>query len=81
MSVGFCGEYNPQRHFGWCFSSVYISTGVYSVASNFRGNRIDRGPEYSSGDVVGCGIDWANRSHFFTLNGQKHGKFLLSPGS
>ena len=28
------------------------------------------GPKYGPGDVIGCGVDFANRTLFFTKNGE-----------
>lgn len=35
----------------------------------------DYGPTYGMGDVVGCGLDLANSSVFFTKNGKKLGEY------
>ena len=34
-----------------------------------RGGGSQYGPQYGTGDVVGCGIDFTTRSIFFTKNG------------
>jgi len=81
MEVGFCGEYILESEFPtrYCFASAYFSGGT-SLRGTKPYKTVDCGPKYSSGDIVGCGIDWKSESYFFTLNGQKLSKFYLSPG-
>jgi hypothetical protein len=76
MGIGFCGEHILQSNTPevYRFSSVYFSTGDCLLGTKPPYNW-DSSPKYSSGDIVGCGIDWNSESYFFTLNGQKHGKF------
>ncbi|KAF8544652.1 hypothetical protein BDD12DRAFT_482102 [Trichophaea hybrida] len=74
MGVGFSGEHILQNKVpqSYCFSSVYFSTGYCLQGNKPRYNWVYCGPKYSSGDVVGCGIDWKNECYFFTHNGKKH---------
>ncbi|KAF8533475.1 hypothetical protein BDD12DRAFT_898909 [Trichophaea hybrida] len=73
MGVGFCGEHILQNNVPdhYCFSSAYFSSGTFLLGTKLDYNRFYYGSEYSSGNVVGCGIDWKSESYFFTLNGQK----------
>jgi hypothetical protein len=82
MGIGFCGEYILENNIPatYCFSSAYFSNGTCLQGTKPSYKTVDCGPKYSSGDVVGCGIDWKRESYFFTLNGQKHSKFHVSPG-
>ncbi|KAF8533302.1 hypothetical protein BDD12DRAFT_984533 [Trichophaea hybrida] len=74
MGVGFCGEHILQNHLPptYCFSSAYYAGGFCLQGTKLNDNWENCGLEYSSGDVVGCGIDWKSESYFFTLNGEKH---------
>ncbi|KAF8539827.1 hypothetical protein BDD12DRAFT_909826 [Trichophaea hybrida] len=74
MGVGICGEHILQNNvpYRYCFASVYFSRGKCLQGTKPYYDTVDCGPKYSSGDVVGCGIDWKSESYFFTLNGQKH---------
>lgn len=36
------------------------------------------GPTYGTGDVVGCGVDFASRTAFFTKNGEQLGKWTCN---
>jgi hypothetical protein len=81
MGVGFCGEYilpnSVPREY--CFASAYFSGGLWLEGTKPPYRFEDCGPKYSSGDVVGYGIDWKSESYFVTLNGQKQSKFHLIP--
>jgi hypothetical protein len=81
MGVGFCGEHILQNSVPnkYRFASVYFSRGTYSHSIKPYYNKVNFGPKYSQGDVVGCGIDWKSGSYFFTLNGQKHSELHLFP--
>jgi hypothetical protein len=35
-------------------------------------------PEFGTGDVVGCGIEWTHDWIYFTLNGKRLGKFEMN---
>jgi hypothetical protein len=82
MGVGFCGEYILESNIPatYCFASAYFSSGTCLQGTKPPYETVDCGTKYSSGDIVGCGIDWKHDSYFFTLNGQKHGRFHISPG-
>lgn len=82
MGVGFCGEYILESEFPrtYCFAPAYVSDGTCLPDTMPYYWRVDCGPKYSSGDIVGCGIDWKRDCYFFTLNGQKQSRFHISPG-
>jgi len=73
MGVGFCGEHILESDIPetYCFSSVYFSWGSCLQGAKPSYKKVDCGPKYSSGDIIGCGIDWEREIYFFTLNGQK----------
>ncbi|KAF8534445.1 hypothetical protein BDD12DRAFT_895913 [Trichophaea hybrida] len=74
MSVGFCGQHILQNNIpqSYCFASAYFSDGTCSQGTKPPYKVVDCGPTYSSGHVIGCGIDWKTESYFFTLNGQTY---------
>jgi len=78
MGVEFCGEYilridTPERY---CFSSAYSSHGNRLDGVKPEYDKVQLSRKYGAGDVIGCGIDWVNERYFFSLNGDKHGKFF-----
>jgi len=81
MGVGFCGEHFLQSDFltKYCYASAYFSCGRSIEGDKPPYGFVECGPSYSSGDVIGCGLDWNSESYFFTLNGQKHSKFHIFP--
>jgi len=82
MGVGFCGEHilpGNDPH-SYCFASAYSSDGTCLLGTKPPYGSDYYRPKYSSGDVVGCGIDWKSESYFFTLNGKVQCKYHLFPG-
>lgn len=56
------------------------SWGYHGDDGNFFDQKEDGqkyGPTYGAGDVVGCGVDFVDRSAFFTKNGQHLGNNTL----
>jgi hypothetical protein len=43
----------------------------------YNGTGAIYGPKYSTGDVVGCGVDFQTGSVFFTINGENLGEFQM----
>ncbi|KAE9420732.1 hypothetical protein Angca_008070 [Angiostrongylus cantonensis] len=69
MGVGVCGKsVNLNRLPGWDRYS-YGYHGDDGNFFSFSGNGVSYGPKFTSGDVIGCGINLVNKTIFFTKNG------------
>ncbi|KAJ1358916.1 hypothetical protein KIN20_017484 [Parelaphostrongylus tenuis] len=69
MGVGVCGKsVNLNRLPGWDRYS-YGYHGDDGNFFSFSGNGVAYGPKFTSGDVIGCGINLVNKTIFFTKNG------------
>ena len=75
LGIGVCEERSPLQGMpGWYPGSW----GYHADDGNvFIHDGVGRGygPTYSSGDVVGCGMDPCTKSIFFTKNGRYLGEF------
>lgn len=72
IGIGFCcAENNLERLPGWDANSWgYHGDDGHFFAGSGTGR--EYGPSFTTADVVGCGVDFADGSAFFT----KNGKFL-----
>lgn len=73
VGVGFCEEHFGLDEFvGWDKGSW----GYHADDGNLHTVDGDKkyGPKYGSADVIGCGVDFNNRTAFFTKNGKHLGK-------
>ncbi|CEG63584.1 hypothetical protein RMATCC62417_00704 [Rhizopus microsporus] len=69
ICIGFCRAGNKlERLPGWdAHSYAYHADDGHIFDQCGRGKNY--GPTFTTGDVVGCGIDYANQTAFFTKNG------------
>ncbi|KAF9180903.1 hypothetical protein BGZ50_005843 [Haplosporangium sp. Z 11] len=84
ISVGICGKDqemtdimgwkpNSYGYSGECGDFLSISSNRSSLYARSLSGKMKaraRGPSFRSGSVVGCGVDFASRELFFTLNGE-----------
>ncbi|KAF9271234.1 hypothetical protein BGZ74_006309, partial [Mortierella antarctica] len=80
--VGICGKNQSMTEtLGWNANSYgysgecgdFLSVSLNRSSLNARSGKMKaraRGPPFKSGSVVGCGVDFASRELFFTLNGE-----------
>ena len=79
VSLGFNPppEYDPHaRHEAWHSHSFSYHGYNGAVRGWVRGNRARFGPPFTTGDIIGAGIDWVARAVFFT----KHGRDFCRTG-
>lgn len=77
IGIGFCEKnVDLQRLPGWELNSYgYHGDDGKAFGRNTGGHGEAYGPSFSSGDTVGCGINTADNSAFFTKNGRNLGMF------
>ncbi|KAG0020712.1 hypothetical protein BGZ81_009222 [Podila clonocystis] len=82
--VGICGKNqsmtetlgwnaNSYGYSGECGDFLSVSSNRSSLNARSQSGKMKaraRGPPFKSGSVVGCGVDFASRELFFTLNGE-----------
>ncbi|KAI0182070.1 ankyrin repeat-containing domain protein [Hypoxylon sp. FL1284] len=78
MAYGFPGWYSRSPSIGyhsddgWVFDSSFGREGQENVG---QPGKLDSGKTYGVGDTVGCGIDWADASVYYTVNGELVGRY------
>lgn len=80
IGVGLCGkDVRLGKMPGWEKNSwgYHGDDGMLFLESGRTGHKY--GPKYTTGDVVGCGVDIVNRLVFFTKNGEHLGKAFDVP--
>jgi Ran-binding protein 9/10 len=74
ISIGFSGlKVTLSRLPGWEPDS-WAYHGDDGMTFNCTANGKNYGPKYSSGDVIGCGVNFRTGQAFFTKNGVNLGK-------
>ena len=75
VAVGFCERSSRRIGMpGWSPLS-WAYHGDDGNKYTGKGSGESYGPVYGTNDVVGCGVDFARKSAFFTKNGEKLGKY------
>ncbi|CAO3590706.1 unnamed protein product [Absidia cylindrospora] len=73
IGIGFCNARNELKRLpGW----DKLSYGYHGDDGHkFEGSGIGKkyGPQFQAGDVIGCGVDFANKTAFYTKNGASLG--------
>jgi hypothetical protein len=76
IAVGVCDRHNPLGRtdvfLGWSpenHAYAYHSDNGWGWSGTTEGDFGPYGPSFVRGDVIGCGVDWARGSIFFTKNG------------
>ncbi|KAI8599527.1 concanavalin A-like lectin/glucanase domain-containing protein [Dissophora ornata] len=84
IAIGICGRSQSMTEpLGWKEDSygysgelgdfLSLSSNRSSLNARSKSGKMKaraRGPQYRAGSVVGCGVDFASRELFFTLNGE-----------
>lgn len=75
VAIGFSGkDVSLSRPPGWEPDSwAYHGDDGHTFACQSSGRHY--GPEFSTGDVIGCGINFRTGNAFFTRNGENLGEF------
>nr|ADW77537.1 ran-binding protein [Heterodera glycines] len=73
LGVGFLSDFIGMHEMvGHCESSFgYWSYGSLHCDCSTADAHLDGFPQFTTGDVIGCGLNAFNRHVFFTLNGEK----------
>lgn len=83
IGIGFCGpDVSLERFPGWEQNSwAWHGDDGNTFCSQMIGRKY--GPTFTTGDIVGCGVNFMKRCAFFTKNGVFQGlyRMLLLPDS
>jgi len=78
ISIGFSGpKVTLNRLPGWEPES-WAYHGDDGLTFNCSASGKNYGPKYTTGDVIGCGVNFRTGQAFFTKNGVNLGKFYPS---
>jgi hypothetical protein len=78
ISIGFSGpKVTLNRLPGWEPES-WAYHGDDGLTFNCSASGKNYGPKYSTGDVIGCGVNFRTGQAFFTKNGVNLGEFIAT---
>lgn len=71
VALGFCGEFCDQRqaHTGWNLWSVGYHGDDGCIFEESGRRKYSTEHKFGPGNTIGCGIDYASKEYFFTLDG------------
>jgi hypothetical protein len=74
IGIGFSGSYTPLRSFPGWHEDTWGYHGDDGKKFHGRGTGDPYGDCFTSGDIIGCGVDFKRSIAYFTKNGVSLGK-------